>query len=92
MVCGGFATLQLRHSSSFFSSLHSIYYPRSTSIRSRSLPVATQIRGHIASPPPPSLPTKVRAFIFIARRIQHRLPLSTRVELYLPTLLGALSC
>ena len=33
----------------------------------------------------------VRAFtFFIARRVQHFLPSSTRVELYLPTLLGAL--
>ena len=37
------------------------------------------------------LPTTVRAFIFFARRIQHFLPSSTRVELYLPMLLGALS-
>ena len=37
------------------------------------------------------LPTTVRAFLFIARNIQHFLPSSTRVEWYLPTLLRALS-
>ena len=57
---------------------------------SPSLPTVTQIRGDIAGPPPP-LPTTVRAFIFIASRIQHFLLRSTLVELYLPTLLGALS-
>ena len=36
------------------------------------------------------LPTTVRAFIFIARRVQHFLPSSTRVEFCLPTLLSAL--
>ena len=58
---------------------------------SYSLPVVTQIRGHIAGPSPPSPLRTVRSFIFIARKIQHFLPWSTRVELYLPTLLGALS-
>ncbi|CAM9334454.1 unnamed protein product, partial [Laminaria digitata] len=37
-----------------------------------------------------SLPTTVRAFIFIARRVQHFLPSSTRVEVCLPTLFGAI--
>ena len=41
----------------------------------QSVVVVTQIRGHIAGAPPP-LPTTVRAFIFIARRIQHFLPSS----------------
>ena len=54
---------------------------------SPSLPAAPQIRGHIAVGPSPLLPTTVRGFIFIARRIQCFLPSSTRVELYLPTLL-----
>ena len=35
---------------------------------SRSLPVVTQIRGHTASPPPPS-PATVRAFIFYRQKI-----------------------
>ena len=46
---------------------------------SRSLPVVTQIRGHIAGPPPP--PDYGTCLHFIARRIQHSLPSSTRVEL-----------
>ena len=54
---------------------------------SPSLPVVTQIRGHIAGLPSPPLPTTVRTFTFTARRIQHFLPSSTRVELNLPTLL-----
>ena len=66
------------------------YYPR-TIILSRSLQVAAEIRGHIAGSPPPSPIRTVRAYIFIARRIQHFLPSSTRLEMYLPTLLGALS-
>ena len=56
-----------------------------------SLLVVTQIRGHIGGPPPPSPLRYNNAFTFIARRIQHFLPSSTRVDLYLPTLLGALS-
>ena len=36
---------------------------------SSSLPFVTQIRGHIAGISPP--PTTARAFIFIARRVQH---------------------
>ena len=34
------------------------------------------------------LPTTARALLFIARRTQHFLPSSIRVDLYLPTLLG----
>ena len=57
---------------------------------SLSLPVVTQIRGHIACSFLP-LTTTVRALHFIAKRFQlFFLPSSTRVELYLPTL-GALS-
>ena len=70
--------------------LHPIYYPRTT----LSLPPSgrsSDPRSH--SGPSSPLPTAVRAFIFIARRILHvLLPLSTRVQLHLPTLLGALSC
>ena len=60
---------------------------------SRSSPGVTQIRGHMSySGPSSPLPTSVLAFIFIARRIQHFLPSSTRVELYLlSTLLEARS-
>ena len=43
------------------------------------------------SGPSSPLPTTVRAFILIARRIPCFLPSSTRLELYLHTLLGALS-
>ena len=57
---------------------------------SNSLLVVTQIQGHIAGPFPP-LPTTVCAFVFNAGIIHHFLPLSTHVELCLPTLLGALS-
>ena len=42
------------------------------------LPVVTQIRGVPSSPLPPTM----RAFIFIARRIQHFLRSWTRVELW----------
>ena len=54
---------------------------------SRSLPVVTQIRGHIPGPPPPSPLRYNNAFVFIARRILHFLPSSTRVELCVRTLL-----
>ena len=46
----------------------------------------TQIRGHssrLFSAPP----TTVRAFVYIARRLQSLLPPSTRIELRLPTTL-----
>ena len=55
-----------------------------------SFPVVTQIWDHIASPSPTS-PLRCVPLIFIARIIQHFLPSSTRVELYLPTLLSALN-
>ena len=58
---------------------------------SRSLPVATQIRGHIAGAPPPSPLWHVPSFLSREEVIIFFLPSSTRVELYLPTLLGALS-
>ena len=54
------------------------------------LPVVPQIRGHIAGPPPPS-PLRYVPSFFMARVIHLHPPSSTRVELYLPTLLGALS-
>ena len=47
---------------------------------SRSLSVVAQIRGRIAGPPLPSLLRYVPSFL-IARRNQHFLRLSTRVEL-----------
>ena len=47
-----------------------------------SLPVVTQIRGHIAGSSPP-LPTTVRALHFFRERFQLILPSSTRVELLL---------
>ena len=53
--------------------------------------VATQIRGHIAGSSPPS-PLRFMPCIFVARRLQPFLPLSTRVELRVPSLLiGVLS-
>ena len=58
---------------------------------SRSLPVVSNSDPGSHSGPSASLPTSARAFIFISRRSQHFLPSSTRVELYPPTLLGALS-
>ena len=58
---------------------------------SRSLPVVAQTRGHIAGPPLASPLRYNNALIFIARRIQHFLPSSTRVESCLPSLLGVLS-
>ena len=66
---------------------HPIYYPRTTLV----LPPSSDSdpRAHSGRSSP--LPTTVGAFIVIARIIQHFLPSSTRVELYLPTLLGALS-
>ena len=57
---------------------------------SPSLPVVTQIRGRIAGPSSPFSPRSVPSF-FIAIKTQHFLPSSTRVELCVPTLLGALS-
>ena len=63
---------------------HPIYYPRTTLV----LPPSSDSDPRAHSSP---LPTTVGAFIVIARIIQHSLPSSTRVELYLPTLLGALS-
>ena len=45
-----------------------------------SLPLVAQIRGRIAGPPPPSSPRHAPSF-FIARKTQHFLPSSTRVEL-----------
>ena len=67
--------------------LHPIYYPRTN----LALPPSSNSDPGSHSRPSSSLPTSARAFIFIARRSQHFLPSSTRVELYLPTLPGALS-
>ena len=52
---------------------------------SPSVPVAPQIRRHIVGRRSSPLPITVHAFISIARRIQHFLPSSTRVELPLNT-------
>ena len=62
--------------------LHTFYFSFSPSLSRR-----------ISDPESPSkpfspLPTTARAFSFIARKIQHFLPSSTRVELCLPTLKG----
>ena len=65
----------------------SIYYPRTTLALS---PSSNSDPGSHSGPSSP-LPTTVRAFIYVARRIRHFLSSSTRVELYLPTLLGVLA-
>ena len=67
---------------------HPICYlrPSFTYVLPPSSVVITQIRGHIAGYPPP--PLRYSSCIFIARRVQHFLPSSTRVELGLPTLGG----
>ena len=57
---------------------------------SRSLPVVAQIRGHITGPPPPSPPRCLPSFLSREQSIFFH-PSSTRVELFLPTLLSALS-
>ena len=66
--------------------LHPIYCPRTTLV----LPPSYSDPGSHSGPSSP-LPTSARVFIFIARKSQHFLPSSTRVEMYIPTLLGALS-
>ena len=48
---------------------------------SRSLPVASQIRGQIAGPLPLSPLRTLGALILVTRRVLHFLPASTRVEL-----------
>ncbi|CAN0506122.1 unnamed protein product, partial [Laminaria digitata] len=55
--------------------LHPIYYPCLT------LPLPPLRSGVSHGGRFSPLPTTVRAFIFIARRVQHFLPSSTRVEL-----------
>ena len=80
-----FATLTvglLRHEAHFFF-LHPVYFPRTT----LALPPSSTSDPGSQSGPSSPLPTTVRAFVFIARRIQLFLPSSTRVELCLPTLL-----
>ena len=59
--------------------LRPIYYPRTT----RALPPSSNSDPWSDSGPSFPLPTTVRAFNFVARRIQHFLPSSTRVELCL---------
>ena len=59
---------------------------------SHSLPVSSNSDPGSHSGPFSLVPTTFRALIFIATRIQHFfLPSSTRVDLYVPTLLGDLS-
>ena len=64
--------------------LHPIYHPRTI----LALPPSSNSDPGSRIGPSSSLPTSARAFIFTARRIEHFLPSSTRVELYLA---GALS-
>ena len=59
-------------------SLHPIFYPRTTF----TLPSSSNPDPGSHSGPSPPLPTTVRAFIFISRRIQNILRSSTRVELW----------
>ena len=66
---------------SFFKPSHLLSSP----FLSCSVLVVTQIRSHIVSSFPPSSPRYVPC-VFIAKRIKHFLPSSTRVELCLPTL------
>ena len=82
-VCGS-NNIPLQH---FFFLHPTVYYPRTT----LALPPSSNSDPGSHSGPTSSLPTLARAFIFIARRSQYFLPSSTRVEVYLPTLLGALS-
>ena len=49
---------------------------------SSSLPFVSQIRGHMAGTPPPS-PLRCTPFLFIAGRVRHFLPSSTRVEVHM---------
>ena len=73
---------------------HPIYYHRTTSTTTLlALPPNSNSDpgSHIGLPSPPSPLRYNNASIFIASRFRHFLPSSTRVELYLPTLLGALS-
>ena len=65
---------------------HPIYYPCTTF----AIPLSSNSDPGSHRGPFSPLPTTVRAFIFIAGRFQHFIPSSTRVELGLPTLLGAL--
>ena len=64
---------------------HPIYYPRTALLALP--PVATQIRDHIAGPPPPSplrcAPSLLKTHSLLSRLdfIEHFLPSSTRVEL-----------
>ena len=67
--------------------LHLIYYPCTNLV----LPLISNADPESHSGPSSPLPTTVRAFIFIAIKIQHFLPSSTRVELGLLTLLDVLS-
>ena len=64
----------------------SIYGPRNTLVLP---PSSNSDPGSEFSEP--FSPTAVRALIFIARIIQNFFPSSAGVELYLPTLLGALN-
>ena len=82
-----YATIKSSFFLPFFFFLNPIYYLRIT----LALPPSSRSDPGSHIGPSFPLPTTVRAFIFIARNIQHFLPSSTRVKLHLPTLLGALS-
>ena len=71
----------------FFLLLHLMCFPRPTLPLPPTGSSDPGSHSRLCSP----LPTTVHAFIFIARRIQHFHSWSTRVELCLRTLLGALS-
>ena len=78
------------HNPTLFFSLHPIYYPGTT----LALPPSSNSDLGSYSRPFSPVPTTVRAFIFIifmARRTQYFYPSTTRVELCVPTLRGALS-
>ena len=79
----------LREGVNFFFIIPSISYVRTFSF-SFSLPRRNSYPGSLRRLSSP-LPTKVRAFILVARRLQAFFHSSTRIELRLPTLLGALS-
>ena len=86
--CVLFASRTYLHRSTLFFFLRPICYPRT--ILSPSLPVVTQIRGHIAGSSPPSPLRHVPSFLS-REIIHHFLPSSTGVKLCVPTLLGVIS-
>ena len=67
--------------------LHPMHYPRTT----LALPLSSSSDPGSHGGPSSPLPTTVRAFIFYREKISALSSLATRVEVYIPTLLGALS-